>query len=97
MAMPAAQHAVLSAVVPAEIGQASGIFNMFRFLGGVFGIALVVVVFAASGGVDSPEVFTAGFAAAIRVTAVLSLLGALTGLWQPGRRVEALGAAPVKA
>src|SRR5262249_50786811 len=36
MAMPAAQNAVLSAVAPAEIGKASGTFNMLRFLGGVF-------------------------------------------------------------
>jgi MFS family permease len=97
MAMPAAQNAVLNAVAPAEIGQASGIFNMFRFLGGVFGIALVVVVFAAAGGVDSRQVFGAGFAAAIVVTAALSLLGAFAGLWQPGRRVEAMEAARAKA
>jgi MFS family permease len=97
MAMPAAQNAVLSAVAAPEIGQASGIFNMFRFLGGVFGIALVVVVFAATGGVDSPQAFSEGFAAAIGVTAALSLLGALAGLWQPGRRVETVGAARVKA
>ena len=40
MAMPAAQNAVLSAVAPAEIGKASGIFNMLRYLGGAFGIAI---------------------------------------------------------
>src|SRR5262249_36014902 len=72
MAMPAIQNAVLSAVAPTEIGKASGIFNMFRFLGGVFGIAMVVAVFAATGSVDSPRAFNAGFAAAIGVTAALS-------------------------
>jgi hypothetical protein len=91
-------HSVATAAQTApEIGQASGIFNMFRFLGGVFGIAIVVVVFAATGGVDSPQAFSAGFAAAIGVTAALSLLGAVAGLWQPGRRVEAVGAARAKA
>ena len=97
MAMPAAQSAVLGAVAAPELGQASGVFNMFRFLGGVFGIAIVVVVFAGTGGGDSPEAFTAGFAAAIGVTAALSLVGAVAGLWQPGRRVEAVVAARVKA
>ena len=97
MAMPAAQSAVLGAVAAHEIGQASGVFNMFRFLGGVFGIAIVVVVFAGTGGGDSPEAFTAGFAAAIGVTAALSLVGGVAGLWQPGRRVEAVVAARVKA
>ena len=45
LAMPAAQNAVISAVAPAEIGKASGAFNMFRFLGGAFGIASIVAVF----------------------------------------------------
>lgn len=97
MAMPAAQSAVLNAVAAPEIGKASGIFNMFRFLGGVFGIAIVVVVFAATGGVDSPEAFNAGFVAAIGVTAALSLFGAVAGLWQPARHVAGLGDARAKA
>jgi MFS family permease len=97
MAMPAAQNAVFGSVAGAEVGKASGVFNMFRFLGGVFGIALVVVVFAATGGVDSPQAFSAGFAAATGVTAALSLLGALAGLWLPARRVEAGEAAHAKA
>src|SRR5205814_8384020 len=55
MAMPAAQNAVLSSVAPAEIGKASGIFNMLRFLGGVFGIAILVVVFAGAGSFGSAQ------------------------------------------
>ena len=97
MAMPAAQNAVLSAVATPEIGKASGIFNMFRFLGGVFGIAIAVVVFAATGGVDSPEAFTAGFDAAIAVAAGLSLLGTVAALWLPGQGGKALGDGPARA
>jgi EmrB/QacA subfamily drug resistance transporter len=97
MAMPAAQNAVLGAVAAAEVGKASGIFNMFRFLGGVFGLAIVVAVFAGTGSVESPQAFSAGFAAAITVAAALSLLGAVAGLWQPGRRVVALEEARAKA
>src|SRR5258707_922296 len=95
MAMPAAQNAVLSAVAPAEIGKASGTFNMFRFLAGAFGIAVLVAVFAQAGGVDSPQAFSAGFAPALGVSAALSLLAAIAGLWQPARGEGML--APVAA
>ena len=95
MAMPAAQNAVLSAVAPAEIGKASGAFNMFRFLGGAFGIAILVAAFAQTGGVHSPQAFSAGFAPALGVSAVLSLLAAIAGMWQPARRELIL--APVGA
>lgn len=93
MAMPALQHAVLSAVAPSEIGAASGTFNMLRFLGGVFGIALLVAVFAATGSVATPAAFNAGFVTTIAASAVLSLLGVIAGLWLPIRRVATLTAA----
>jgi MFS family permease len=93
MAMPAAQNAVLSSVAITEMGKASGVFNMSRFLGGMFGIALLVAVFFANGAVDSPAHFSTGFAAAMIVAAVLSLAGAFVGLWLPGRL--AVAAAPM--
>jgi sugar phosphate permease len=43
MAMPAAQNAILGSVGATEMGKASGIFNMARFLGGMFGIAAMVL------------------------------------------------------
>ncbi|HEY2595913.1 MAG TPA: DHA2 family efflux MFS transporter permease subunit, partial [Chloroflexota bacterium] len=85
MAMPAAQNAVLSAVHHAELGKASGTYNSMRFLGGTFGIALAATVFGAVGGFGSPEQFTAGFSAAVGVSALLSCLGALVGASVPGR------------
>jgi MFS family permease len=90
VAMPAAQNAVLSSVAQTEIGKASGTFNMLRFLGGVSGIAIAVAVFAGNGSFGSPQAFSAGFAAAIGVSAVLSLLGAVAGMWQPARRPAVL-------
>ena len=93
MAMPASQNAVLNAVAKTEIGKASGTFNMLRFLGGVFGIAITVAAFAGTGGVASPEAFSSGFARAIAVAAALSLSGAVAGLWLPARR-EFKAAAP---
>jgi len=90
MAMPAVQNAVLGSVSVIEMGKASGVFNMGRFLGGMFGIALLVAVFSANGAPDSPATFSAGFTAAMMVAATLSLLGALAGAWLPAsRRVAA--------
>jgi MFS family permease len=86
MAMPAAQNAVLGSVAVTEIGKASGVFNMGRFLGGMFGIAALVAVFSAKGTVDSPAHFSSGFAAAMWLAALLSLLGAVAGLWLPARQ-----------
>jgi EmrB/QacA subfamily drug resistance transporter len=97
MAMPAAQNAVLSSVAATEIGKASGTFNMFRQLGGVFGIAIVVAVFARIGSFGSAQAFSTGFVAAISVSGALSLLAAVVGMWLPGRRVVAALQAGAKA
>ena len=95
LAMPAAQNAVISAVSPADIGKASGAFNMFRFLGGALGIALMVAVFNRFGGLQTPETFSAGFRAALGVAAVLSAGGAAIALVLPDRIRPAL--APARA
>ena len=97
MAMPSAQNAILSSVAVAEMGKASGVFNMGRFLGGMFGIAALVAVFSGKGSVDSAATFSAGFAAAMAVASALSLLGAVAGLWLPARRRVALAQAPRSA
>jgi len=95
MAMPAAQNAILSSVAVAEMGKASGVFNMGRFLGGAFGIASLVAIFSASGATNSAADFSAGFAAAMAAAATLSLLGACAGFWLPSRdRVALAEAAP---
>jgi EmrB/QacA subfamily drug resistance transporter len=86
MAMPAVQNAVLSSVAIVEMGKASGIFNMGRFFGGVFGVALLVATFSAHGAGTSPAEFTGGFAAAMTVAAILSLGGTVAGWWLPASR-----------
>ena len=68
---------------------------MMRELGGVFGIAVAVAVFAAAGGYASAGAFIDGFGPAIFVAAGLALLGAIAGLALPGRRAAA--AAPIGA
>lgn len=97
MAMPAAQNAILSSVAVAEMGKASGIFNMGRFLGGMFGIAALVASFSANGAVDSAAHFERGFAAAMSLAATLSLAGAIAGLFLPARRPTVGAAAPQDA
>ena len=97
MAMPAAQNAILSSVTVAEMGKASSVFNMGRFLGGMFGIAALVANFSANGAVDSAAHFESGFAAAMSLAATLSLAGAIAGFFLPARRRIASAAAPQDA
>ncbi|MEV6008030.1 DHA2 family efflux MFS transporter permease subunit [Streptomyces sp. NPDC051976] len=86
MAMPAAQTAVLNAVPPEQIGKASGVFNTGRQLGGVFGVAVVALVFGRYGSYAGPSAFTDGFAPAIAASGALSLAGAAAALAIPRRR-----------
>jgi MFS family permease len=86
MALPSGQNAAVNAVPPEAIGKAAGTNTMLRELGGVFGIAVAVAVFAGAGGYASAQAFTDGFVPAIAVSAGLSLTGALVGLLVPARR-----------
>ena len=86
MAIPAAQNSVVGSVPVEAIGKAAGTNSTMRELGGVFGIAISVAVFAGAGSYASAQAFTDGFAAAIGVSAALALVGATAGAWLPGRR-----------
>jgi EmrB/QacA subfamily drug resistance transporter len=94
LAMPAAQNAILSSVAKPEIGKAAGIYNMIRFLGGVCGIAVAGAVFVGHGSLASPQAFAAGFIAAMRIGAMLSLLGAIAGVCVS--RLEVSAPAPAR-
>src|SRR3954470_3937129 len=86
MAIPAAQNSVVGSVATEAIGKAAGTNSMMRELGGVFGIAIAVAVFAGAGSYLSPVAFTDGFAPAMAVSAGLALAGAAAGMALPGRR-----------
>jgi hypothetical protein len=88
--------AVMTAVPPAAIGQASGTLNTLRQLGGVFGVAICAAVFAARGHYASPATFVAGFGPAMAACAGLALLGAVAGLVIPGRRQAPASTVPVQ-
>jgi EmrB/QacA subfamily drug resistance transporter len=89
LAIPPTQSVVMTAVAPADIGQASGTFNTLRQLGGVFGVAICAAVFAAHGGYASPASFISGFGPAMGACAGLALTGAAAGLVIPRRRQPA--------
>jgi hypothetical protein len=86
MAIPSAQNSVVGAISDAAIGKAAGANSMMRELGGVFGIAIAVAVFAGAGSYAAPSAFVSGFGPAIGVAAGLSLVGAIAGTALPGRR-----------
>jgi EmrB/QacA subfamily drug resistance transporter len=86
VAMPSSQNAVVSAVPPSAIGQASGTYNTLRQLGGAFGVAVVVAVFSVAGSYTSPRAFGDGFVVALGVAAAISAVGAGVALALPGRR-----------
>jgi EmrB/QacA subfamily drug resistance transporter len=91
LALPSAQNSVLGSVANEALGKAAGVNSMVRELGGVFGIAAAVAVFAATGGYASAQAFTDGFGPAIGVSAGLAFAGALAAFAVPSRRALALG------
>jgi EmrB/QacA subfamily drug resistance transporter len=88
MALPAVTKAVVGGVAMADIGKASGAFSTLRQLGGAFGVAMLVAVFAAAGGYGSAEDFSDGFVPAIGAAAGLALAGAVAA-WLLPRRARA--------
>jgi hypothetical protein len=58
--IPASQNAVVSSVEPAEIGKASGAFNMLRQLGAAFGVAILAAVFAQLGSFGTAQTLSPG-------------------------------------
>jgi MFS family permease len=94
MAIPSAQNSVVASVPYEALGKAAGANSMMRELGGVFGVAVAVAIFAGAGSFASPTAFAAGFRPAIGVAAGLAVLGALAGLTLPGRRGISVRAVP---
>lgn len=86
----------ISSVKAADIGKASGAFNMLRQLGTVFGVAIAAAVFAGAGSFHSAQTFSNGFAPAIGVCAALSLIGAIAALMLPSRHEKALSQTQAK-
>jgi EmrB/QacA subfamily drug resistance transporter len=86
MAIPAVQNAVMNAVSPGDLGQASGVSMASRQLGGVFGVAIGAAVFTGAGSYASAAAFGDGFGPALGIAAAFSLLGAASAAVLPARR-----------
>jgi MFS family permease len=88
MAIPSAQNSVLGSMADDAVGKAAGTNSVMRELGGVFGIAVAVAVFAGAGSYASAQAFTDGFGPAVGVSAALAVFGALAGTLLPGNGQE---------
>lgn len=86
MAIPAAQNSVIGTVESESLGKVSGVNSMLRELGGVFGVAVAVAVFAGAGSYASADDFADGVQVALGGVAALAVLGAAAGSVLPGRR-----------
>jgi hypothetical protein len=89
MALPTTPAAALGAVLPQDIGKASGVLNTLQRFGAAFSIAVASAVFASNGALTTPAGVVAGFRPATAVVAGLSLLGAATALAVGSRRRRA--------
>jgi EmrB/QacA subfamily drug resistance transporter len=90
LASPATQSAVLTSIALEHVGKASGALSMIRQLGGAFGVAVQVAVFAAAGSYASAQTLIAGVRPALGACAVLALLGATAGTALRPRRETAV-------
>jgi EmrB/QacA subfamily drug resistance transporter len=97
MVFPAAQTAAMSSADDDTVGKAAGTNSMMRELGGVFGIAICVAVFAGAGGYASPQAFSDGFTAAMLVAAGIAATGAIIGTLVSARRAPAPAAVAAEA
>jgi MFS family permease len=89
LAVPGTQSAALTAVAVEHLGKASGALSMIRQLGGAFGVAAQVAVFAAAGSYASAHTFIAGVRPALGACATLALLAAAAGTTLRARRPTA--------
>jgi EmrB/QacA subfamily drug resistance transporter len=87
-----AANAILSAVRTDQAGQASGVTNALRELGGVLGITVLSTVFTSHGSALSPQSFINGLAPAMWVGAGVLLAGALVAAALPFSSREAAAA-----
>jgi EmrB/QacA subfamily drug resistance transporter len=70
-------NVILGAVRGEEEGQASGANNAIRELGGVFGVAVLALVFSHSGGYSSGHAFVDGMVPAVWIGAAVVAVGSL--------------------
>jgi hypothetical protein len=93
---PTVSGEVVASVPPGEIGVASGTNSALRELGGVFGVAVLAIVFARPGIYTSPSVFADGFKAALWAGASFSAAGVLMAV-SAGQHTKPTSGQPVRS
>jgi MFS family permease len=94
-----ASSASTSAVAPAEVGQASGISNMARYIGGSLAVAAAATVYSATidtqqkAGADAADALAAGLSRSMIVMAVLAAAGVALALLMARHRTHRSAAA----
>ena len=83
MGFPTIAAAVTNSVPASGAGVASGINRTIAQAGGLFGVAIISVVFASSGGYGSAVSFVDGFAAAMWVAALVPVAGMIAAWFAP--------------
>ena len=98
LVLPNVASAALGSALPEHLGKASGTNSTFRQLGGVFGIAVAVLVFDRAGSYASPAAIVDGARAALFVAAGVGVLGAVAALGIPPKvRATSAAARPAHA
>ncbi len=85
MTFPAIANALVESVPAEEVGVASGTNSALREIGGVFGVAILAVIFTQQGAYGSPQTFIDGFAPALWVAAGLAAVGVIAAVRAPTR------------
>src|SRR3954451_6270957 len=88
LVLPNVASAALGSALPEHLGKASGANSTFRQLGGVFGIAVAVLVFDRAGSYASAADVAEGARAALFVASGVGVLGAAAATGIP-RKVRA--------
>jgi len=86
-------HGVMTSVPEQSSGEASGISNATRELGGVFGIAISGLIFESGAAIRTPDDFGAHLVPALWAGAAMIVLGVafvllLAGTWFAGRKLK---------
>jgi EmrB/QacA subfamily drug resistance transporter len=97
LVLPNVASAALGSALPEHIGKASGANTTFRQLGGVFGIAVAVLVFDRAGSYASPGAVVDGARAALFTAALVAVAGAVGALGIPARARPQAAPAPAPA
>jgi len=89
MGFPTIASTVVGSVPPQSMGVASGTNRTISQAGGLFGVAVISVVFAANGGYTSAASYVDGFKSAMWVASLVPVIGLVAALFAPRKKAAA--------